>query len=86
MTTKSPSCKQIIVSMNSENINKFMAFPSNYVTNLNYALKDIKSDIFIDFIHFNHCGLIIISNKVTFPFDLNGVENYIKKHQFYGLK
>lgn len=82
MTTKGPSCKQIIVPMDSENINKFMTFFSEHVANLNHTLKGIRSDIFIYFIHFNYCGLIVISNKVTFSSDLNVVENYIKNINF----
>jgi len=81
MTTKSPSHKKIIVSMSNENINKFMIFSSEYVANLNCTLKDIRSDIFIDFIYFDHYGLIVTSNKVTFPSDLNMVENYMKHNK-----
>ena len=81
MTTKSPSHKKIIVPMGSENINKFMIFSSEHVTNLNCTLKDIRSDIFIDFIYFDHYGLIVTSNKVTFPSDLNMVENYMKHNK-----
>jgi len=78
MTTKGPSHKQIIVSMGSKNINKFIASSGNHITNLNYALKGIKSDIIIDFIHSDYQSLIIILNKVAFPFDLSIVENYTK--------
>ena len=35
MTTKGPSHKQIIVSMGSKNINKFIASSGNHITNLN---------------------------------------------------
>jgi len=59
-----------------------MTFFSEHVANLNHTLKGIRSDIFIYFIHFNYCGLIVISNKVTFSSDLNVVENYIKNINF----
>ena len=77
ITNKGPLYKQIIISMGNENITKFIASSGEYVTNINHALKDIKSDIFINFIHFNNCSLIVTSNKVTSPSDLGMVENYI---------
>lgn len=61
--------------MDSENIRKFMASSGNHIDNLNYALKSIKSDTIIDFIHSNYQGLIIILNKVAFSSDLSIVEN-----------
>jgi len=54
ITTKNPSHKQIIVSMSSENIGKFMASLGDHVDNLNYALKGIKSDTIINFILSDH--------------------------------
>jgi len=50
MTTRDISCKQIIVSMNKENTNKFMASSSDYIANINRALKNIKSDIMADYV------------------------------------
>ena len=50
MTTKSSLCKQIIISISSDNINKFMVFSSEHVTGLNHALKSIKYDNIINFI------------------------------------
>ena len=78
MMIKGPLHKQIIVSIGNENISKFMSSSSEYVTNLNKALKDIKSDIFISFIKSNYCSLIIILNRVTSPLDLTVIKNYIK--------
>ena len=48
------------------------------MANSNYALKDVKSDNFDDFIHLDHWGLIVNSNKVALPSDLLVVETYIK--------
>ena len=36
--------------MNNDNKVKFMKDSSNYITNLNRALKNIKLDIMVDFI------------------------------------
>ena len=50
MTTKNPLQKQIIVPIDKNNINKFIAFSNIYVTNLIRALKNIKSDIMADYV------------------------------------
>ena len=78
MTTKSLSYKQVIISMSTDNIKKFMEFSSNYVANINRTLKNIKSDTFVNFICSDHWGLIITTNKMSFLLDMNIVENYIK--------
>jgi len=54
MTTKSPSHKQVIVPMGSDNAKSFMTALSDHIANLNCALKNIKSDLIIDFIHINY--------------------------------
>ena len=64
--------------MDSENIRKFMASSGNHIDNLNYALKSIKSDTIINFIHNDHWDLIIMLNKVILSSDLSIVENYVK--------
>ena len=51
ITMKGPSRKQVIVPMNNDNKTSFMKDSSNHITNLNRALKNIKSDIIINFIH-----------------------------------
>ena len=50
MTTKSPSRKQIIVFMSNENKSRFIESPSDYITNINKALKNVKSKVVADFI------------------------------------
>ena len=50
ITIKGSLRKQVIVPMNSENIKKFMDESSSYVSNLNRALKNIKSKIIVKFI------------------------------------
>ena len=84
ITTKNSSCKQII-SMKNNNSNKFIKSSDNYITNLNCALKNIKSDTIIDFIYIDHCSLIVIANKVVIPSKLYMVENYIKNTTFVDL-
>jgi len=78
MTTKSPSKKQIIVSMGNNNKSKFIASLNLYITNLNSALRNIKSEVIADFIQANQYSIIITMNKVTLPSDLQTIENYVK--------
>ena len=51
MTMKEPLRKQVIVPMDDENKDKFMEASSSHITNLNWALKDIKSDVIADFVY-----------------------------------
>ena len=64
ITTKSTLCKQVIVSMSSNKIKKFIECSDNYIAN-NRLLKSIKLDTYVNYIHNNHQGLITITNKVS---------------------
>jgi len=50
ITTKESSRKQVIIPMNSDNIIKFMLNSSDYITNINRLLKNIKSDCKVNYI------------------------------------
>lgn len=50
MIIQGPLCKQIIILMSNDNLNKFILFLSKHVANINRALKNIKYDTIIDFI------------------------------------
>ena len=78
MTTKRPSRKQVIVPMNLDNANKFMKDLSTHITNINRALKNIKSDVMADFICIENRGVVIITYKITGALDLQTIERYIK--------
>ena len=78
MTTKGPSRKQIIIPMESDNSKKFLSTSGDHVSNINCALKGIKSDVVIDFIRSDYRGLIIISNKVAAPSDISVINKYVK--------
>jgi len=45
---------------------------------MNKALKNIKSNILVDFIHTNIAGIIVITNKVTTSLNLQTIEQYVK--------
>ena len=68
--TKGPLYKQIIVSISNENINSFMKSSGEHIANINWALKSIKSDNFVNFVYLDHWSLIINSYKVTSLSDL----------------
>ena len=78
MTTKDPLCKQIIVPIGSDNLKKFLFSLSEHIINLNCALKDIKLEVFVDFIRSDYRELIIVSNKVASPYDISVINNYVK--------
>ena len=78
ITMKSLSRKQVIIPMSNENKTIFMESLSAYITNLNRAPKGIKSEVMADFVCSNHVGIIIITNKVAFPLNLQTIEKYIK--------
>ena len=50
MTTKGLSQKQIIVPMGQANVNKILTLSSIHVANINRALRNIKSNVMIDYI------------------------------------
>jgi len=50
MTTKRPSCKQVMVLMNATNTYSFIKDSNTYIANINRALKNIKLDVIAGFI------------------------------------
>jgi len=70
MTTKGPLKKQVIVPINNDNIVKFMLNSSDYITNINRVLKNIKLEIKIDYICSELSSIIIVTDKVTSSLDL----------------
>ena len=78
MTTKGLSCKQVIVPMNIENAKYFMRESSMHVININRALKGIKSNVMANFVHLDNKGIIISTNNIAYPSDLQEIEIYVK--------
>ena len=81
MTTKGPSCKQVIISMDNENITKFIKNFVIHITNLNRNLKNAKSEVLVDFIYSDLVGITVVTNKVSLPFNLLIIKNYIKNSE-----
>ena len=87
MIIKNPSKKQIIVPMNNDNkIKKFMEDSCNHVTNINKALKNIKSEVTVDFICSDQSGVIIVTYKIASSPDLQTIESYIKSTKHINTK
>ena len=78
MTTKGLSHKQIIVPINKEMANKYIKDTSNHISSINQALKIIKSSIIADFICIDNRGIIISTNNITSPSDLQEVKKIVK--------
>jgi len=78
MTTKRLSHKQVIVPMSNENKTKFMELSSDHIAHLNRSLKDIKSEVLADFVYYDNTSIIIVTNKVVSPLDLQTIEKYVK--------
>ena len=78
ITTKSSSCKQIIVPMSNETARKYIKDASTYIISINCVLKTIKLNIMADFICIKDKGIVISTNNVTSPFDLQEIEKCVK--------
>jgi len=81
MTTKGPSRKQVIVPMSNNNNNSFIKNFTFHVTNINRLLRNVKSDVAVDFIRSDPIGLVIVTNKVASMSDLQIISQYIKKSE-----
>ena len=86
MITKGLFRKQVIISMSNENRIKFLELSSAHISNINRALKDIKSEIMADFVYSNQAGIIIVTNKVASPLDLQTIEKYIKNSNHINIE
>jgi len=78
MTTKGPSHKQVIVPMNTDNTRKYMKDASTHIININRALKSIKLNIIADFIRLDGKNIVISTNNVANPSDLQEIGRYVK--------
>ena len=81
MTTKGPSHKQVIFLISSDNRVKFMKNSAIHIANLNRNLKNMKSEVSVDFIQSDLVGITIVTNKVSQASDLTTIENYVKNSE-----
>ena len=78
ITTKGSSCKQVIISMDNDITKKFIKESNSHITNINCALKAIKSSMIADFIHIDDKGIVVTTNNVVSSSDLQKIEKYVK--------
>ena len=78
MTTKGPSCKQVIVPISNNLSKKFTKNSSIHVININQALKGINSKTIVDFIRVEDKGIVITTNNISLNSDLQEIEKYVK--------
>ena len=51
--------------MDNNNISNFMKNSLLYVTNINRFLRNVKSEVLVDFIHSDPLDITIVTNKVS---------------------
>lgn len=78
MTTKDPSRKQIIIFMSTNNTERVIVQSNIHISNINRLLKDIKSEIYANFICSNKRSIILTTNNITSTLDMQTIEKYIK--------
>ena len=78
ITTKGSSCKQVIISMDNNITKEFIKESNSHITNINCALKAIKSSTIADFIHIDDKGIVVTTNNVVSSSDLQKIEKYVK--------
>ena len=78
MTTKSPSRKQVIISMSSNNNSNFIKNLAIYVANINRQLRNAKSEVLVDYICSNPLGISVITSKVSQQSNIQIINQYVK--------
>ena len=54
-------------------------YANGYIFNINQLLKSIKSDIIPDFICSDSRGIIVTTNKIASPSNMDTIKKYIKE-------
>ena len=68
--------------MSINNANKFVKESSIHVININRTLKNIKLDVMADFICVKNKSVVISTNKIESPLDLQSIKKYIKNTHY----
>lgn len=71
--------KQVIIPMSKINSNTIVSQANIYIFNINRLLKDIKSKVLANFIHFDNKDIIITTKKAMASSDLKVIKKYIKE-------
>jgi len=78
MTTKDPSQKQVIIPMDNEVAKRYLKDAGIHIININCILKNIKSNIITDFIRVDDKEIVITTNNIASPSNLQEIEKCIK--------
>jgi len=78
ISTKGSLRKQITILIGSNSTEKIMAKVNTHISNINRLLKEVKSEILVDFIQSDNKRLFITTNKVATTSDINIIEKYMK--------
>ena len=78
MTMKDSLRKHVIIPISSNNNASFMKNSSTHITNINRALRNMKSEVLVDFICLDLLGITVVTNKVFLQSDLQIIEQYVK--------
>ena len=78
MTTKGSSRKQVIILMSNNNNTKFMRNSATHIANINRILRNVKSEVLVDFICLDPLGITVVTNKVSLQSDLQMINHYVK--------
>ena len=81
MTTRGQFRREVIILMAKSNAELIVNSAQIHISNINKCLKNSKSNIVADFIHYNASGIIIIMNTPANDLDLSMIENYLKNVQ-----
>lgn len=71
--------------MGKENSNKFMSSTSVYIANINRTLKNIKLSVLVDYVWRDSTGVVIVTNTVASPSNLQTIENVIENMENINL-
>ena len=64
--------------INNETAKRYLKDLSMYIININCALKSIKLNTIANFIHIEDKSIVITTNNIASPSDLQKTEKYIK--------
>jgi len=64
--------------MNNKTVKKCLKDSSIHIISINHTLKSIKSNVIANFIYIDNKGIVISTNNVTNPSDLQEIKKYVR--------
>ena len=78
MITRRPLKKQVIVLIMKSNAELIVQSAHQHITNINNYLRNIKSDVIMDFLQVSNNRVNIMMSKLASPSNLTTIKKYIK--------